>query len=134
MRGAGNPPNEGFNSDGVMVEPTNLSTQMKWLATVTGRWGFANGPWLVYGKGGVAWARERHLLQEYEFDAELYRSQSVTQNRVGWIAGFGVEYGFYQNWSVKAEYNYLEFGKKKIDFDDLQGSRSHDRRSADSRG
>jgi outer membrane immunogenic protein len=32
------------------------------------------------------------------------------QDRVGWTVGTGIEWGLWQNWSVKAEYDYIDFG------------------------
>ena len=32
------------------------------------------------------------------------------------MVGLGVEYAFAQNWSVKAEYNYMDFGTERIFF------------------
>jgi opacity protein-like surface antigen len=34
----------------------------------------------------------------------------INKNRVGWTVGTGLEWGFHQNWSVKVEYDYLDFG------------------------
>jgi outer membrane immunogenic protein len=34
----------------------------------------------------------------------------VLTTQVGWTLGAGVEYAFLPNWSVKAEYLYLNFG------------------------
>jgi outer membrane immunogenic protein len=30
------------------------------------------------------------------------------------MVGVGIEYAFAQNWSVKAEYNYMDFGTERI--------------------
>ena len=35
---------------------------------------------------------------------------SATQT--GWTVGTGVEWAFWNNWSVKAEYDYIDFGTK----------------------
>ena len=37
-----------------------------------------------------------------------------SENRVGWTVGAGVEWAFWNNWSVKAEYDYLDFGNKTV--------------------
>ena len=34
--------------------------------------------------------------------------------RVGWMVGVGVEYAFAQNWSVKAESNYMDLRTERI--------------------
>ena len=39
---------------------------------------------------------------------------SASQSRWGWMAGIGVEYGLFDNWSAKVEYNYLDFGNKSV--------------------
>ena len=37
-------------------------------------------------------------------------TSSITQTRVGWTAGGGVEWKFDPRWSVKAEYLYVDLG------------------------
>jgi outer membrane immunogenic protein len=34
------------------------------------------------------------------------------QDRVGWTVGTGIEWGLWQNWSIKAEYDYIDFGTR----------------------
>ena len=34
--------------------------------------------------------------------------------QVGWTAGAGLEYALTDNWSVRAEYDYLGFGSKQL--------------------
>ena len=34
--------------------------------------------------------------------------------RWSWMVGVGIEYAFAQNWSVKAEYTYMDFGTERI--------------------
>jgi opacity protein-like surface antigen len=36
------------------------------------------------------------------------------QTRAGWTVGTGVEWGLWNNWSVKVEYDYLDFGKSNV--------------------
>ncbi len=33
-------------------------------------------------------------------------------SRVGWTLGYGVEFALGNNWSAKAEYDYIDFGRK----------------------
>ena len=33
-----------------------------WLASATGRLGWASGGWMIYGKGGAAWAHDKYSL------------------------------------------------------------------------
>jgi len=84
------------------------------LASITGRIGYAWDRWLVYGKGGVALVGDRYHAEDvdgfYFFDA--------TENRIGWTAGAGVEWAFTPEWSVKLEYDYYGFGTKSLSFTD----------------
>lgn len=82
------------------------------LASVTGRIGFAWSHWLFYGKGGFAWVHDTY---------NLYRTQPVDpfllsggDSRNGWLVGAGVEYALTNNWSVKLEYNLMDFGNDRV--------------------
>ena len=73
---------------------------------VTGRLGWAWGPWLLYGKGGIA-----VLESTTNVNDPLYAFPSTIDNtRVGWTAGGGFEYLWNPAWSVKVEYQYFSFG------------------------
>jgi outer membrane immunogenic protein len=37
-----------------------------------------------------------------------------SKTRWGWMAGIGLEFGIFDNWTAKVEYNYLGFGTKKV--------------------
>jgi outer membrane immunogenic protein len=84
------------------------------LASITGRIGYAFDRWLVYGKGGVALVGDRYHVEDvngnFFFDA--------TENRIGWTAGAGVEWAFTPEWSVKLEYDYYGFGTKSLSLTD----------------
>jgi outer membrane immunogenic protein len=88
----------------------NFNTDVDWTGTLTGRVGMAFDRWLVYGKGGVAWAHDRYNTNAYPLSSE------VTETRVGWVVGAGVEYAFAPQWSAKLEYNYMDFGTRAVSF------------------
>jgi outer membrane immunogenic protein len=90
---------------------STFNTDVDWTATLTGRAGLAFDRWLVYGKGGVAWARDRFSTNFYTFPGT-----EVTDTRIGWTAGAGVEYAFAPQWSAKLEYNYMDFGTRSVSF------------------
>ena len=71
--------------------------------------GYAFDRVLVYGKGGAAFTRDR-LDANNGLPGALAGSATGSFDRTGWLAGVGVEWAFLQNWSVKAEYNYMGFG------------------------
>jgi outer membrane immunogenic protein len=37
-----------------------------------------------------------------------------SENRLGWTVGTGIEWAIWNNWSVKAEYDYLDFGTRAV--------------------
>jgi opacity protein-like surface antigen len=39
---------------------------------------------------------------------------SASDDRVGWTAGFGTEFGLTPNWSAKAELDYIDFGNRSL--------------------
>jgi outer membrane immunogenic protein len=87
-----------------------FDTRIDWLGTLTGRVGFAFNNWLIYGKGGFAWANER-----LSYTAALPAfAGSSEETRTGWTVGAGIEYGFWNNWSAKLEYNYMDFGSRDV--------------------
>jgi outer membrane immunogenic protein len=98
-------------------------TKIDRLGTITGRIGYSWDRALLYVKGGAAWVRDQyHLSIDGTFfnggavDLTFASIGSANDNRWGWTIGTGFEYGLTQNWSVKAEYNYLDFGTDRIGF------------------
>jgi outer membrane immunogenic protein len=95
----------------------NFSAKIEWLASATARLGYAWDRWLVYGKGGAAWVKDKlgdngdffipvPLFVTYDFNGSVIRS--------GWTWGGGLQYGLTQNWSVGLEYDYYNFGTKTV--------------------
>jgi outer membrane immunogenic protein len=76
-----------------------------WTSTLTARVGYALDRALIYGKGGGAWMQEKYNLTAPDGSAA-----TGTFNRWGWTAGIGFEYAVLRNLTVKAEYDYMNFG------------------------
>jgi outer membrane immunogenic protein len=75
-----------------------------WYATLAGRLGYTTGPWMIYGKGGGAWA-------DVDYAGTVAGVSSTWgDTRSGWMVGVGLEWMFAPQWSAKVEYNYLDFG------------------------
>jgi outer membrane immunogenic protein len=89
----------------------SISTNTQWTSTITGRVGAAFDRLLVYGKGGVAFARDQSSFTDLAGN-----SASSNLTRTGWTAGLGLEYGITRNWSAKIEYDYLAFGSQPLNF------------------
>jgi outer membrane immunogenic protein len=104
--------------------PTNLASshteivtkELNWYSTFRGRIGFTPvSTWLVYVTGGVAVAAIGSTTNvafgaNQFFLNNVVLSGSQTQTRPGWTLGGGMEWAFASNWSLKAEYLYLDFG------------------------
>lgn len=88
-----------------------INTNTQWTSTVTGRIGAAFDRLLLYGKGGLALARDRSSLTDLGGN-----SATANVTRTGWTAGVGLEYALDDRWSAKLEYDYLGFGSQAFNF------------------
>jgi len=43
-------------------------------------------------------------------------SFNSSETRIGWTIGGGLEWAFWNNWSVRLEYDYLDFGARNVNF------------------
>jgi outer membrane immunogenic protein len=74
---------------------------LQWFETGRARVGYTAEHWLFYATGGAAMARLTST-------ASGAVNVSVARQRAGWTGGGGLEYGFNENWSARAEYLYLD--------------------------
>jgi len=63
---------------------------------------------LLYVKGGGGWVRDNVW---FTANGTTVTNDIITPT--GWTIGAGVEFLFFNNWSVFAEYNYLSFGNSQ---------------------
>jgi outer membrane immunogenic protein len=98
-------------SHAIPFDPVDiLETKVHWLATLTGRVGYAFDRTLIYAKGGAAWIKDAYGKVDLGVVEGI-----ASATRTGWIVGGGVEYAFWNAWSVKVEYNYMDFGTGRAD-------------------
>lgn len=83
------------------------STSVDNFGTIRGRVGYAFDRFLPYFTGGAAWANT-------SFSGPWGLSNDAT--RWGWTIGGGAEYAITNNWTVKAEYLYLDYGDKDSNY------------------
>ncbi len=76
------------------------------IATATARLGYAWDRVLLYAKGGGAWVAASNPAISVGGAPASFASVSNT-NSFGYTAGFGLEWAFLNNWSVRAEYDYI---------------------------
>jgi len=91
------------------LSPANLFVRSKTdaMGTLAARLGVAVNQTLFYVKGGGAIVGDRFSVG---LTATGVDAQATSATRGGWMVGVGVEYAFAPSWSVKAEYNHLDFG------------------------
>jgi outer membrane immunogenic protein len=92
------------------------SSKTKWMGTATTRLGYAWDRVLVYSKLGAAWAHfDYNDNLAIPGVGSIYNS-SASETRAGWTVGTGIEWAFAGNWSAKVEYDYMDFGRRTVDF------------------
>lgn len=103
--------------------------EFDWTATLRGRVGYAFDRFLVYGTGGLAFLNEEQVRTQYidslmaptaarpigTSTVESFK-ESSSAVRLGWTVGTGVEYAFANNWSLKGEYQFADFGEEEFLF------------------
>jgi len=94
---------------------TTISANERWTATATSTVGIAHDRWLIYGKAGVAWTHNDFTVNSTLLGAPFFSGtggNADNNSRVGWTVGTGIEWAIWNNWSIKAEYDYLDFGTR----------------------
>jgi high affinity Mn2+ porin len=73
--------------------------------------GYTAGNWLLYATGGFAWTSEDFVLQP----PGLFSPKTDSyQQRIGYVAGGGIEGPIAPHWTVKAEYLFSDYGTANI--------------------
>lgn len=88
-----------------LVPAKSSTVDIRQIGTVTGKLGWAEDRWMIYGKGGVAFGRV-HTLDvnpaiATTFDGRVWET--------GYTLGLGVDYMWLPNWVVGAEFDYYNF-------------------------
>ncbi len=88
-----------------------------YVATLRGRAGWTNGNILVFATAGLALGRLEDQLFDLDLDASgqytIYDTDDSFIDRrteLGWVAGGGVELRVAENWRLRAEAQYVDFG------------------------
>ena len=90
-----------------------------WLSLVTGRVGYAVNQYLLYAKGGAAFANERNKLVN---TTTGQWSESGTTTQYGWTVGAGFEYAINPNWSARLEYDYVALPSRDLNLHGALGT------------
>jgi outer membrane immunogenic protein len=87
-----------------------LRAQNMWDAVLSLRLGYAVDRTLFYVKGGGAYGSFQYTF----IDAADFHDFDVNSSKFGWMIGGGFEYAFTDNWTARAEYDYLDFGTNNV--------------------
>jgi outer membrane immunogenic protein len=100
----------------VFIPPPTAATSssIDWYGTVRGRLGWATGPVMFYGTGGLAYGRtsvNSTLTDNILLTSLNSQSSSV---KAGWVAGFGIEYLLRPNLIANLGYQYVDLGTTSL--------------------
>jgi outer membrane immunogenic protein len=95
----------------VLVPADSYSSEVNTILMLTGRVGLSFDRVLAYVTGGGAWVRDR-----FEYTQAGVGTASARENRTGWTVGAGLEFAITPNWSLGAQYNYVDLGDRNTAF------------------
>lgn len=99
----------GISGKAITVPGEPFNNSLDWFGTVRGRLGYAASSALVYVTGGFAYGGLRQYGEDNsKTPTAVYEANGTV---TGYVLGGGVEYKFNPSWSLKAEYQYLNFGR-----------------------
>jgi outer membrane immunogenic protein len=94
-----------------LQDTAEVTARTDFLGSVTARFGYAVDRWLLYVRGGAAWAGDKFTVIGAGSDFE------AIDWRAGWTAGAGIEYAFAKNWSAYLAYDYYGLGTRSVVMD-----------------
>jgi outer membrane immunogenic protein len=118
----GDNPAAGAPMGSVATDTAYFRSEQGALGTFRGRIGYTGGNWLLYATGGLAVGAVKHSMTEVlapgvscpVAPSVTCRTVSDDTTRVGWTVGAGAEWLFARNWSVGAEYLYVDLGRTTL--------------------
>jgi outer membrane immunogenic protein len=129
-----NVPQVGFNTVTSTSVATALDARLNWNASVRGRIGYAMDRWWFFVTGGLALAdAELRGVQTFSQTIQVFRTAGpdlVSTTVVagtpvvgkkgevlyGPTVGGGIEWAFADNWSLRGEYLYADYGRQTVVF------------------
>lgn len=83
-----------------------------WQGSVRARFGFAFDHTLLFATGGLAFGRFTHCSIIDDCQGNTGHVIKYSSARMGWTVGFGIDHKLADNWSIKVEYRYTNFGTR----------------------
>jgi outer membrane immunogenic protein len=94
----------------------NTSSSVDWYGTVRGRLGWATGPILLYGTGGLAYGKV-NLNSNFNvtaIDPSFSLNAQTSSVKAGWVLGGGIDYMLRPNVLVNLGYQYVDLGSVSV--------------------
>jgi outer membrane immunogenic protein len=91
-------------------DAVKFTTRADFISSATARLGYSWDKLLLYVKGGGAWAGDKSSAVG-TFAGTGFDFEGVDL-RAGWTVGAGAEWALWDNWSVRLEYDFYDFGHK----------------------
>ena len=85
----------------------------RWMSTLAARLGFANDHWLFYAKLGVGEVGVSNFIVTNTTTGVSVGS-NTSRSRTGGMFGLGLEYAFTNNWTMKAEYDWIGLSSRSF--------------------
>jgi outer membrane immunogenic protein len=98
----------------------NFKTRSDFAGDVALRGGYAVDRLLLFGKVGVAMAEYQYRITDSDVGF-LTGSWSANATHTGLLLGLGVEYALDMHWSIKGEYDYIDWGDGSSTFTGSSG-------------
>jgi outer membrane immunogenic protein len=114
--------------DGIRNFATSTKRLLEWLGTVRGRLGFLpRDDIMLYAAAGFAYGEVSTLGALGDGNRlcalDFYCSAGAFSGfALGWTGGAGLEYAVARNWSLKAEWLYVDLGRQNYAIDAFGGS------------
>jgi opacity protein-like surface antigen len=90
--------------------PTAIANgEVEWYGTARARFGWAPGPVLLYATGGLAYGTVD--LNSTLTGPTAVLGAQISESRIGWVVGGGIEYLVRPNVILSAAYQYVDLGK-----------------------
>jgi outer membrane immunogenic protein len=101
---------DGTSLHGTRVSATGvtMTTREDVQGSIRARIGIALDRVLIYGTGGAAFT---NMTNGYALGFPFLGGETDTKTRTGWTVGGGLEYALTNNWSIRGEYRYSDFGR-----------------------
>ena len=102
---------------GVNLDFLTVESRMRGFGTVRARTGLIVDNLLLYVTGGFAYSKFDRTYTQVDLSPPVL-SETFTTNKTkwGWVGGFGTEWAWTQNWSIKSEVLYARFEQDEQTF------------------